>query len=478
MPRRVIMCLGRNGDLINILPMLMNMNQRGVRPMVCVSEEFQGVLDGVSYCDRIAYPGPYNDPAKGHHWLQQRFPGEAITIAQHYRHPFDKQRLTASYQTEAWRVAGEINEFGKHPLVFDRADKAESNAFAAANTMEGKDVILIAADGVSSPFNRREDLMRMLHQSFPDAWVQDISQMRAAKIFDMISVYEKSACLVSVDTVHLHLARAAKVPVVSIINDGFFGSVPPPSSVCTIRYSDPEVLEKVRQAVVTVLDAKNGHRFVVHSVHMHGETDRHKRAQATWGPAFGDESIIEHHSTDWGLIQSVDGDTRQLAPIKAILEGPKGKAISGGDVIIFQNSDISLTPGSISAMRRHAATFGAFSMRRIDVGENFTHVGRDLFGFRADWLTDRLPTIPDFFMGCPYFDLVLAAMIRKERGVISTRENMATDFYPCEMESGPATHEPHASTWACEHEHTLGANIWNRRLAIDWCKENMPSLEL
>lgn len=144
--------------------------------------------------------------------------------------------------------------------------------------------------------------------------------------------------------------------------------------------------------------------------------------------------------------------------------------------MIFQNSDVALEPNAIREMRRHAALFGAFSMRRKEPGQSYVHIGREVFGFRSDWLESHIDQIPEFYMGAPYFDLVMAALIRKERGVVSTVENMATDFYPCEMEAGPAIHEPHASSWAGDQEYTLPANQVNRLEAAKWCAANCPSL--
>jgi hypothetical protein len=132
----------------------------------------------------------------------------------------------------------------------------------------------------------------------------------------------------------------------------------------------------------------------------------------------------------------------------------------------------------MSAMSRHAALFGAFSIRRVEPGANYTHIGRDLFGFRVGWLKDRMPDIPDFYIGAPAFDLALAAMIRKYHGIVSTMDNIGLDFYPSEMDPGMVVHEPHASNWSGHHEFTLPANLWNCRLAREWFQREMPSFEL
>ena len=144
------MCLGRNGDIASLLPLMLHESESGHNPMLCVSQDFADILDGVSYCERIIYPGPYNDPPAGARWLQQHVQGNPVIIAQQYRHPFDRQRLTASYQTESWRMAGALEQFGRHPLVFDRRSAARENELSKFYGTEGMPHILVSFDSVSS----------------------------------------------------------------------------------------------------------------------------------------------------------------------------------------------------------------------------------------------------------------------------------------------------------------------------------------
>jgi hypothetical protein len=449
--RKIIMCLGRTGDILNILPLVKKDHDDGFSPVLCVSKDFESVLDGVSYCERIVYPGPYSEPASAHRWLQQQVQGQSITIAQSYRHPFDSRRSADSYQKEAWRHYGALSEFGKLPLTIDQRDwNRELEISSLPSVPESADVILVCLKGVSSPFSRSDEVMQAIERHFPDCFVYDISTLRAHRVYDLIALYERASCLVSVDTVHLHLCRAAKVPVVAIVNNAYFGSVPPPATVQSVCYGDPELVEKVVDGIKTAVISPRAERFVVHACHTHGKTERHRRAQATWDAACEGEQIIKFHQESWHRTADQIGDPRSVPSVRDILEAACDKAMSGDDVVIFHNSDVALEPGSIAKMRRHASIFGAFTMRRVEPGANYVHIGRELFGFRVDWLRRHLADIPDFWIASPYFDIVLAALIRKERGIITTKQNLAIDFYPCEMSAGMAIHEAHTSNWSGE----------------------------
>jgi hypothetical protein len=86
--------------------------------------------------------------------------------------------------------------------------------------------------------------------------------------------------------------------------------------------------------------------------------------------------------------------------------------------------------------------------------------------------------IPDFLLGAPFWDLCLAAIIRKDRGINTTKENLNLDFFPCETTHRYALHEDHASSWAGENEYVYPANKRNRALFEDYCRTQMPSLKI
>lgn len=253
--RDILCAFGRFGDVANVLQLALHMSQKGERPIFCVAQDFASILEGVSYVDPLVYPGRYDEPPAAVRWLKTNRPKDKVIIAQSYRHPSDKQHLTDSYQKESWRLAGALDEFGAHPLIFDQRNRVREDAFVEDVLRGKKPAILVATDSISSPFPWAAKLFQTIESAFPDHSVIDLSSVKAERIYDLIALYDRAVCLVSVDTCHLHLVRAAKCPVVAIVNDLWYGSIPPPSTTFAVRYSDAEhKTEDIINAIHDILE--------------------------------------------------------------------------------------------------------------------------------------------------------------------------------------------------------------------------------
>jgi hypothetical protein len=215
-------------------------------------------------------------------------------------------------------------------------------------------------------------------------------------------------------------------------------------------------------------------------------TARHQRAEDQRMKLCQEHEVVILRMTEppEGRSSKNMGDRRNLPYLKDLLrvglDFCQENNPSPSDVIVWTNDDVMIDPRLIPYCRSVVRMIGATSMRRIEPGDDpkNPHMGRELFCFTKKWLDDNLDTIPDFIIGGPFFDLVMAALIRKQRGIESTVENMKEDIYPCDCEHRYAFHDPHPSSWAGAEEHTLPANLHNRTLARKWCSENMPSLKL
>jgi hypothetical protein len=247
-----VICLGRIGDIINALPIAYALHQeRGIKPKFACSHEFASILDGVTYVQPVVWCIDYKELPLA----IKRAQGHEYYVVQAYKHP-DQDRKTESYQKEGWRIAGWLDRFGKIPLVFDnRSEMREKDTDFRASLLTNpfhvnKTTILVAGTSVSSPF--KHDLVGTVRKAFPGHNVVDLSLIKCHRPYDLLGLMDNAACLVTVDTMHLHLARAANVPIVALINEGWFGSIPQGNVKSTIRYSQftPDgVVSAIRGAI-------------------------------------------------------------------------------------------------------------------------------------------------------------------------------------------------------------------------------------
>jgi hypothetical protein len=232
-----VVALGRFGDVANALPIAYELSKTE-RPKFFVAHEFASILEGVSYVQPMVWKVDYKEVKKA----IDRIPN--AIVCQAYKHP-DQRRLTDSYQKESWRVAGWLDRFGTIPLVFDQRNKDREEALAKAHGVTDE-TILVAGKGVSSPFGL--DLWAAM-QGFPN--IVNLSEVRAERIFDIVGLIERARLLLTIDSAPLHFARATKTKVVALINEGWYGSVPPENGIA-IRYSEATP-ERIADGIIQCL---------------------------------------------------------------------------------------------------------------------------------------------------------------------------------------------------------------------------------
>ncbi len=227
---------------MNALPIAYELSRNGEKPKFCCSQQFWDVLEGVSYVHPIVWGLEYMQLPTAMKYTADHNP----IVCQAYRHPDSSQR-TDSYQREAYRHAGWLDKFYQIPLVFDQRSNEREEELAKALP---KDAILWAGTSVSSPLPVATDVANALRREYGDR-LYDISHLRAHRVYDVLGLMDRSALLVCTDTMHLHLSRASKIPVVGMINNGWYGSVPH-ERVTAIRYKDvspASVIERVKQCL-------------------------------------------------------------------------------------------------------------------------------------------------------------------------------------------------------------------------------------
>lgn len=217
---------------------------------------------------------------------------------------------------------------------------------------------------------------------------------------------------------------------------------------------------------------------IFHTLNVHGKTERHKKAKSSWMPLYED-GVIGVWIDEFPRTAKTIGDTRDLPYLKDVLAIGMAIATQSDDIIMWSNDDVILDPRIEQWCLDEVSANDAMSMRRFEPeNPEMIHLGRELLAFKKEWLEKNWNDIPDFILGCPCFDIVMAAFIRKQKGLKSTLANMSEDYPLCEATERYAIHHAHPSAWAGKDEYKRIGNIHNKQLAKEWCHKNMPTLHL
>jgi hypothetical protein len=429
-----ILNLGRLGDHINLLPVACANKDT----VFVTAEKYCSIFDGTSYCKIRKYSG---DPTHLHHCISlcQAIPD--LRVAQVFMHP-NEARKESNYALESYRLGKFRDLWRKYPYVFDRRNPEREQKLIPEGPF-----IAVATHGVSSPFLHGEHLIRGLKARLPEYKIVDMSTIQAEKPFDLLGVLDAASCLVTIDTLHLWLANAAKCPTVALINDGWRGSPPPVTATSTFRYRDYNADQICDEVEKTLLP--EGEAWAI--VDRFGQEKRHSEAFKSQKSHFDHMLTAENiHRTARNI-----GDLRPLPMLKEMLAKAL-KFTRHRDIIVWTNDDVQIL--NLHKVVEHCRRFGAVGVRRDPA-----HIGRELFAFRWDWLADRIHNFPDCAVASPWFDLAVAAWIRRQFGWVSTMDNLIEDRYPAEIPNEKILHhEDHSSSWTDSMDRP--ASVWNERI--------------
>ena len=255
--------LGKFGDLMILLVGMKHLfDETGQKPVVLTSQEYGSILEGVTYVQ------PWIEPL---HWIQDL--GRARHLAEYKygwgivgkwwddpSHPppppvngsqvttlmFGGRRLQIpaaewdSYQLSQWRAFGfQTQQMVDWPLVFDRRNRMREDELRKRVFRTTKKKLLInLVGGGSSRFGFDSEIHNIVARFRPDFEIVDLARVRAARIFDLLGLFESATGLITVDTSTLHLAGACKVPYVAYIANGGGGSIPKGNCQLGIRYEN------------------------------------------------------------------------------------------------------------------------------------------------------------------------------------------------------------------------------------------------
>lgn len=253
--------LGRHGDILLALPALKKWADQHGRPAALLtSSEFLPMLEGCSYVKATAQDWSFHDLHAVLAYLKNDLPQVPVKCLQFYGNGDEKS--LPSFWHEQMYLAGLLGGGEDEPLVFDQRDEDRELRLLAEETFEegkGRPMVLVGMDGRSSPFKDGGLLRDLLSQNFPDVHFVDLAAVDAVRIYDLLGLYDHAAALISIDTVHLHLSKASRVPVFALARDyptRWHGTPQLPRFTWYCRYG--QVMERVDELVEALRNTLSG----------------------------------------------------------------------------------------------------------------------------------------------------------------------------------------------------------------------------
>lgn len=232
----------RNGDIIVLLPLLKRLAEQRKAPVpMVVAPECRSLLEGVSYVEAV----DENAPA----------PQNGAIHAGVFHRGLVPTTVPNGFAELAWHRLGHKWD-ATLPLVFDRRDKRREARLAKYVFRTDKPKLLLKLKGNSSPLEDADTWERRFLATFCDqAEVVCLDRFKADRIYDLIGLMDRAACMVTVDTSTLWLAHASKCPTIALAHPLDCRASPARGNcLLRVRYPDaeaawPEIEKRITEQI-------------------------------------------------------------------------------------------------------------------------------------------------------------------------------------------------------------------------------------
>lgn len=246
--------LGKYGDVLSLLPLLWQKARQQKSPCnLVISEQYADVVQGLDYIKPDILSIHWQDLENAIKHAKRKY--DKVFIPQTYGKTVAITHRHASWQLDQFARCGSLHQFDRHPLVIPRPANAQE---IVARHLERRPAILFADKGESSPFESADVLAARLAAEFGTSHqVVRLSSIRLEKFTDFVALYDAAACLVVTETSHLHLSKAANIPIFALVTDKperWHGSAWSHKFKLHIRYSqfkrrETELIEGIRSVL-------------------------------------------------------------------------------------------------------------------------------------------------------------------------------------------------------------------------------------
>jgi hypothetical protein len=477
--KRAHLLLGRNGDLLNLLPVLKQEGEALGEPVpLIVSGPYAPLLEGCSYIEPHIFPGEFDRAGEALRWAQDVLPDHQIQVSSPYAVDLYAKRVGWSFDRSIWISSGSPASPHSLPLVFDRRDPAREKELLSRLPLDpAKRLVLVSLSGFSSPFPDEERFFQTLRGAVPDdVQLLNLSNIRCERLYDLIALMERAHAMVAADSAPLHLSRAV-IPILPVAaflsahSHRWHQTGWKPHHVLRADYSDA-----FSQVPKIASFLQKGFSWpCLHHVTSYGSTPSEETVRR-----------MDNAKRSWNEEQVLSGGRWERVTFR-----PRRTASSLGevplpfirdmfecvpdapddDIIVVTNADIHFTPGLTGQILDRCARFGccfahrwdfskitrlAYNEHEVFIKGRF-YPGSDLFACTPAWWRKHGSVFPDMVLGREAWDLILRnAMKRSVPPSQRKRIELKCAIY----------HEWHQSPW--EMNRGLAGNVHNRTLASRW----------
>jgi hypothetical protein len=474
--KKAYLLLGRAGDICNFLPVIkLESDLHGYIPKLIVAKDYADILEGCSYVDPVIYDGNPRDYKKARIWLSRnkiKLDGYKIIDCSLSGNGYQLAKRSSSFVRESWRLADCPLPWGELPLIFDKRDAEREKLLTNAFAVEGKHIILTALNGSSSLYKYADKLLVYLLENLSEEFqIIDISNLKAIRFYDLIGLFEKAHCLITIDSGPLHLAHAVpEMPVISLISDlkdQWHQSAWRPQHTLRLTYS--ESYSKFAQIAIAASGGRYYEQDIIAFISSKNifpdkeesrRIDLAERTRKFENEMAGKLWIFDYYKTEGSDIPYVKQMIDQIA-----------NTLSFDSIIMICNADICFVPGItgwiLDAVRQYgAAYFHRHDFKRLgrpyierpfisesQVKDGKWYPGSDAFVFRKSWWEKHRSIFPDMLFAREAWDMIMRNMIKRSGG---------TEIF------NAIYHEKHPSFWESKENRNCQENVYNRQLAKEW----------
>lgn len=470
------LCLGRYGDLVNLLPVF-DLAAQEAPAMVIHSHEFSSLFTGTSYLIPHSLELSTDKLSEAKEAVEGKF--DPLIACQVYGDGKPQSCSTRNYNRDAWKMAGQLGNFNNRTMLprFDARSPKREEELISQFVKPVKPLVLFAIrGGYSSPFRKYADLEKPLREALEsDFQVVDLCEIKCQQIYDLLGLFDRATCLISADSVHLHLAAASQVPVCALLSDRSTWAQTAPR--CNVVWKEnytmaatrvAKLLKALRNLPVVPFTPKPPQ--ILHLVEpfwqQHISERRYVLSWQSWQHLYRSGQMLAGYTH---FAPKRTSSERRLNYLKDLLASGLDQA-RDQDVLVWTNGDNILAENLPSHLWAALDKHNMVTSRRIDYASHARHAGRDLCAWRAGWLREHFSEMPDFLLGAPEFDVWMALAARMEIGINSAAHELLVDM-PCELPAGSVLHINHGvSAWDGANRKRLATNQYNLRLLREWCQ--------